>query len=254
MDGDLFDLSGKVALITGSSSGIGESTARLLAAYGAHVVVSSRKLDACEKVAESIRDEGGSAEAIELHVGDRQRIRRVVDEIVDVRGRLDILVNNAAVNPWIGAVWKLPESAWDKLLEVNLSGVFMTSVEAVKRMKEQGGGRIVNIGSRSGLRPDSGQVGYAITKTAVEGLTRAFARECGPLGITVNAVTPGVVETQMSAPVLDDREAYAKLIAITPLRRHASTEEISPAVLFLVSSAGSFVNGAVLRVDGGNTL
>ena len=251
MDTSLFDLSGKTALVTGASSGIGEATARLLAEQGAHVVVTSRKLEACEAVARSIREGGGRAEAMALHVGDRARIREVVARVDEENDGLDILVNNAGVNPWLGPVWETPESVYDKLLEVNLGGVFFASVEAVRRMKERAGGRIVNIGSMSGLRAEPDQAVYGTAKAAVEALTRAMAAECGPLGISVNAVAPGVIETPMSAPVFQDREAIEQLIQQTPMRRHGESSEIATAVLYLVSPAGSFVNGAVLRVDGG---
>ena len=226
MSTSLFDLSGKVALVTGASRGIGEAIARLLAEQGAHVIVSSRKFDDCKLVADSIRADGGNAEALACHVGSMDDITRTFDTIKEAHGRLDTLVNNAATNPYFGHILDTDLAAYSKTVEVNVRGYFFMSVEAGKLMREQGGGAIVNTASVSGLQPDPMQGIYAITKAAVINMTKAFAKECAPLGIRCNAILPGLTQTKFAGALFTHEEIYNEALKTIPMGRHAEPEEM----------------------------
>ncbi|MDO6868012.1 SDR family NAD(P)-dependent oxidoreductase [Klebsiella pneumoniae] len=187
----LFDLTGKVALVTGASRGIGEAIARLLAEQGALVIVSSRKLEDCEAVAADIRAQGGKAEALACHIGEMAQIEAAFAALRERHGRLDILVNNAAANPYFGHILDTPVEAFDKTMDVNMRGYFYMSVEGAKLMRESGGGAIVNTASVNGLTPGMLQGVYSVTKAAVISMTKAFAQECAEFNIRVNALLPG---------------------------------------------------------------
>ena len=250
----LFDLRGKVALVTGASRGIGAQTAKLLAEQGAHVIVSSRKLSDCESVVAQIREAGGSADAIACHVG---RMEDITSAFVSIRARhkrLDILVNNAATNPYFGHILDTDLTAFDKTVEVNLRGYFFMSVEAGKLMRENGSGVIVNTASVNALQPGDKQGIYSITKAAIVNMTRAFAKECGPLGIRVNALLPGLTKTRFAGALFDDATAYERTLAQIPLRRHAEPHEMAGTVRYLGSDASSYTNGECIVVDGGMTI
>jgi len=246
-----FDLSGRVAVVTGASRGIGEAIARLLAAHGARVVVSSRKQEGCEAVAASIRRQGHAAEAVACHIGELAQIEALFAHLDAAHGGLDILVNNAATNPYFGHILDTPESAFQKTVDVNLRGYFYMSVAAGRRMRERGKGAIVNVASVNAESPAEQQGIYSITKAAVVNMTRAFARECGPHGIRVNALLPGLTETRLAAALHEDQALHDYWVERTPLGRIAQPEEMAGAVLYLVSDAASFATGASLRVDGG---
>ena len=220
MSTNLFDLTGKIALVTGASRGIGEEIAKLLAQQGAYVIVSSRKLADCEAVAEGIRASGGKAEALACHVGRMEDIEAAFAQIRNTHGRLDILVNNAAANPYFGHILDTDLAAYEKTVEVNVRGYFFMSVEAGKMMRAQGGGAIVNTASVNALRPGDKQGIYSITKAAVVNMTRAFAKECGPLGIRVNALLPGLTKTKFAGALFEDKATYERWINEIPLRRH----------------------------------
>lgn len=254
MSTKLFDLSGRIALVTGASRGIGESIAKLFGEQGAHVIVSSRKLEECERVAQEIRAQGGSAEAVACHVGRMDDIARLFTRIRTEHGRLDILVNNAAANPYYGHILDTPLEAFDKVVEVNLRGYFYMSVEAGKLMREQYSGVIVNTASVNAIEPGVQQGIYSVSKAAVVSMTKAFAKECGSLGIRVNAILPGLTETKFAGAIFEDKELYEECVEAIPMRRHAQPEEMAGAVLYLVSDAASYTNGACLIVDGGLTL
>ncbi len=251
MKKDLFDLSGKIALVTGASRGIGEAAARLLAQHGAHVIVSSRKQEPCEAVAASIREEGGSAEGVACHVGNMEQIAAIVRHIREQHGRIDILVNNAAANPYFGHILDTDLGAFNKTVEVNLRGYFFMSVEAGKMMREQGGGVILNTASINGVRPGDMQGIYSITKAAVINMTKAFARECGPMGIRCNALLPGLTRTKFASALVENEDIYNHAIQQIPLRRHAEPEEMAGTILYLVSDASTYTNGSCVIVDGG---
>ncbi len=246
-----FDLDGKVALVAGGSRGIGEAIARILADYGAHVIVGSRKIEGCQAVADSIVAAGGKAEALACHLGDMIQIERTFKHIDDVHGRLDILVNNGVANPYYGHVLDTPVSAFEKTLEVNLRGYFYMSVFAAKRMRDTGGGAIVNVASANGITPGDKQAVYSITKAGILNMTRAFANECGEFNIRVNALIPGVTKTKFAQALHDDETFLAPARARTPLKRSAEPSEMAGAVLYLVSDAASYTTGSYVTVDGG---
>ena len=248
---DTFDLGGKVALVTGASRGIGEAIARLLAAHGAHVVVSSRKADACARVVSEIVAAGGNAEAMACHIGEPPQIADTMSRIEASHGRLDILVNNAATNPYFGPVVDIDLGAFQKTVDVNIRGFFVASCAAAKLMHKNGGGAIVNIASISGVVPGPNQGIYSITKAAVIGMTKVFAAECAQMGVRVNAVLPGITETRFTTALVEDEALLDQYLEHVPVGRVAQPEEIAGAVLYLVSHAASYTTGVCLPVDGG---
>jgi NAD(P)-dependent dehydrogenase (short-subunit alcohol dehydrogenase family) len=250
----MFDLSGKIAVVTGASRGIGEAIARLLAQQGAHVIVSSRKLDDCTRVAEDIKSTGGSAEAIACHVGRMEDIHRMFDHLRSVQGRLDILINNAATNPYYGHILETGLEAFEKTIDVNIRGYFFMSTEAGRMMKTQKSGSIVNVASINALQPGDGQGIYSISKAAVVNMTQAFAKECGPFGVRVNALLPGLTKTKFAGALLADDGLMNQALPRIALRRPAEPEEMAGSVLYLVSDAATYTTGACLVVDGGLTL
>lgn len=254
MSTNLFDLTDRIALVTGASRGIGEAIAKLLAQQGAHVIVSSRKLEECEHVAADIRAAGGSAEAFACHVGRMEDIAATFAHIREKHGRLDILVNNAAANPYFGHILDTDLAAYNKTVEVNVRGYFFMSVEAGKLMKERGRGAIVNTASVNALHPGDMQGIYSITKAAVVNMTKAFAKECGPLGIRVNALLPGLTRTKFAGALFENKDIYDQWVNNIPLRRHGEPSEMAGTVLYLVSDAASYTNGECIVVDGGLTV
>lgn len=254
MKTDLFDLDGKIALVTGASRGIGEAIARLLAQQGAHVLVSSRKAESCRAVVDAIRADGGSAEALACHVGDMDSIQAAFAVIREQHGHLDILVNNAATNPYFGNVLDTDLAAYNKTVDVNIRGYFFMSIEAGKLMREQGGGAIVNTASVNGLQPGMGQAIYSITKAAVINMTKVFAKECAPFGIRCNAILPGLTKTKFAGALFTNEGIYKQVVSGIPMGRHAEPSEMAGAVLYLVSKAGSYTTGECLVIDGGLTI
>ena len=253
MSKNVFDLTGKIALVTGASRGIGEEIARLLAQYGAHVIVSSRKLDGCQAVADSIVTAGGSAQGFPCHVGSMDDIAKIFEHIGNQHGKLDILINNAATNPYYGHILDTDMKAFQKTVDVNIRGYFFMSIEAGKMMRANGGGAIVNTASVAGIQPSPGQGIYAVTKAAVINMTRAFAGECGEDNIRVNALLPGLTKTKFAGALFDNEEFYAEAVRGIPLKRHATPGEMAGVVLMMVSDAGSYLTGESITVDGGMT-
>ena len=254
MTTQLFDLTGKIALVTGASRGIGEEIAKLLAEQGAHVIVSSRKLDGCQVVADAIVAQGGSAEAFACHVGNMDDITAVFAHIKDTHGKLDILVNNAATNPYFGHILDTDLAAYNKTVDVNIRGYFFMSIEGGKLMKAGGGGAIVNTASVNALEPGPMQGIYSITKAAVVNMTQAFAKELAPLGIRVNALLPGLTKTKFAGALFSADEFYQEAIKGIPMGRHAEPQEMAATVLYLVSDASTYTTGACIVVDGGMTI
>lgn len=251
MTSELFDLGGKVALVTGASRGIGEATARLLAGFGAHVVVSSRKQEACEQVAASIRDAGGQATALAAHIGDRDSVAALFASLDAAGLAPDILVNNAAANPFFGHVLEMDAGAFDKTVDVNIRGYFQCSQEAARRMKAKGGGAIVNVASVNAVRPAPGQLVYSMTKAAIVSMTQGFAKECAGFGIRVNAVLPGLTDTHFASAITKNDKLMGMMTKMIPMGRAAEPTEIAPTIAFLCTPAAAYVTGAVYAVDGG---
>lgn len=254
MSTNLFDLTGKIALVTGASRGIGEAIAKLLAEQGAHVIVSSRKIEGCQAVADAITDAGGSAEAFACHIGDLEDISKTFAHIREKHGKLDILVNNAATNPYFGHILDTDLAAYQKTVDVNIRGYFFMSIEGGKLMRETGGGSIINTASVNALQPGDMQGIYSITKAAVVNMTKAFAKECGALGIRCNALLPGFTETKFAGALFTQEDIYNEAMKKIPMRRHAQPEEMAGTVLYLASEASSYTNGECIVVDGGMTI
>jgi NAD(P)-dependent dehydrogenase (short-subunit alcohol dehydrogenase family) len=245
-----FSLNGKIALVTGSSRGIGEAIAVTLSDYGAHCLLVSRKAEALQKVADKIAARGGKADVLPCHVGDLKQIEALFQQIRERYGTLNILVNNAVTNPFFGEMVDADEGVWDKTFSVNLKGPFFMIKHAAKLMMESGGGSIVNTSSVNGITPALFQGIYSITKAGVICMTKAFAKELATKNIRVNALLPGLVETKF-ARALFEKEIYDYIIKMIPMGRHAQPREMAGAVLYLVSDAASYTTGAVLVVDGG---
>lgn len=248
-----FSLEGKVAIVTGASRGIGEAIARTFAENGAKVVLASRKQESLDAVAASIEESGGEALPIACHTGHMDMIDALFDKVMDAYGRVDVLVNNAAANPYFGAALNCPENAYDKTFEVNTKGYFFMSQKAGRIMVEQKSGSIVNIASIAGLRGSPMQAVYGMTKAAVIQMTRAFAKELGSEGVRCNAICPGLTETHFAEVLINTEEIYNIALKGIPLNRHAQPVELAGAALYLASDASSFTTGSILVVDGGNT-
>ncbi|HZP11840.1 MAG TPA: SDR family oxidoreductase [Nevskiaceae bacterium] len=247
----MFDLSGKIALVTGASRGIGESIARTLASHGAHVIVSSRKAADCERVADEIRKAGGKADVIACHIGELDAIKNLWAEIDAKLGRIDILVNNAAANPYFGPILDTDVTAFQKTIDVNIRGYFFMSVEASKRMAKQGGGAIVNVASVAGIVPGAFMGIYSVTKAAVISMTKAFAQELGAKKIRVNALLPGLTATKFAGALVQNDQIRKEAEKQISLHRVATPDEMAGAVLYLCSPAASYTTGLEMIVDGG---
>lgn len=251
---DNFNLDGKVALVTGASRGIGAAIAERLAERGAHVIVSSRKLDGCQSVVDDLMAKGQRAEALACNIGDMAQIESVFEHIDRAHKGLDILVNNAATNPYYGDILETELRAFEKTVDVNIRGYFYMSAYAGKRMRERGGGAILNVASVNAVSPGDKQGIYSITKAAIVNMTKAFAKECGPHGIRVNALLPGLTETKFAAALHTNEALLAHWLEDVPLGRMAQPEEMADAALYLVSDASSYVTGSCMVVDGGQLI
>lgn len=247
-----FDLAGSTAVVTGASRGIGEAVARLLAACGAHVVVSSRRQAACDEVAASITGQGGRATAIAAHIGEPSDIERLYEALDARKVVADIVVNNAAANPHFGPMCDQSLSSFQKTVDVNLRGYFWSTVQAARRMVAAGrAGTIVNVASVNARRSAPGQGVYSMTKAGIVSLTEGFARELGPGGVRVNAVLPGLTDTRFAGALTSDPALLARMLKQIPLGRIAQPQEIAPTIAFLCSPAAAYVTGASFTVDGG---
>jgi NAD(P)-dependent dehydrogenase (short-subunit alcohol dehydrogenase family) len=247
------DMTGKIALVNGASRGIGEAIARGLASCGAEVVLSSRSLEGVQAVADSIIEDGGKAVARACHAGSLEDIGELFDWLRERFGRLDILVNNAATSPYYGPAVGLPPEAFDKTVEVNLKGPYYMICQAIPLMEASGGGSIVNVSSISGLIPMEGQSVYGMSKAGLISLTRTFAKEYGKMGIRVNAILPGLVETRFASALIEN-PAIQKWMSRLPAGRAGQPEDMVGGVLYLASDASAYTTGTTLVMDGGATL
>ncbi len=250
----LFDISGKVAIITGASRGIGQAIAQEFAKAGAKVVVSSRKQETLDTVAKAIKADGGEAIGIAAHNGTKDDLYALVDKTVEHYGTIDIVVNNAATNPHFGTILDAEDSFWQKTIEVNLMGNVWLTQAAVKVMRENDGGKIINVASIAGLNPGQFQGIYSVTKAAVISLTKTLAMELGSENIQVNAIAPGLIQTKFAKTLWDNPDLMEQVLAKTPAGRIGQPIEIAGLALYLASSASDFTTGAVFVADGGITL
>lgn len=251
---ELFDLSGKVAIVTGSSKGIGKAIAQGLAAHGARVVVSSRKADACQKVVEEIEAGGGQAVSIPCHIGHKDQLQNLVEETRSKWGQIDIVVGNAAVNPFFGSSLDIPDSAFDKVMASNIRSHHWLCQLVVPEMRQRRDGVIILVSSTGGLRGSRYLGAYAISKAADMQMVRNLAVEFGPDNVRVNCIAPGLVKTDFARALWEDEERAAAQSAITPLRRLGEPVDIAGAAVFLSSPAAAWMTGQTLVVDGGITV
>jgi NAD(P)-dependent dehydrogenase (short-subunit alcohol dehydrogenase family) len=249
------DFTGKIAVVTGGSRGIGESIARALASLGAEVVLVSRKIEGLKEVEDKIKADGGKAISMPCNTGKMDEIEKLFTQIKSKYDKIDILVNNSATNPFFGTNIEAPESAWDKTHDVNLKGYFFVTQQAARIMRDKGvSGSIINIGSVNGLSPAPMQGVYSITKAGVISMTKSWARELAPFKIRVNAVLPGMTDTKFSSVMTTNEEILNKMILPKiPMGRIAQPDEMAGAVVYLASDASSYTTGIYLIVDGGMT-
>ncbi len=247
-------MTGRVALITGSSRGIGRAIAERMAEAGAKVVVSSRKAEACEEVAAGIRARGGSAIAHAASISDKAALRGLVDRTLAEWGRIDVLVCNAAVNPYFGPLLSITDEAFDKIMASNVrSNVWLCSM-VIPQMAERGDGSVIVVSSIAGVKGNTHLGAYGISKAADLQLVRNLAVEWGPKNVRVNAIAPAIIRTDFARKLWEDPEIYAAAVRGYPLRRIGEPDEVAGPAIFLASKAGSFITGAVLMVDGGMTI
>jgi len=251
----LFDLRGKVAIVTGSTRGIGLAIVRRFAQHGARVVVSSRTADACVTVADDINHvHPGAALAVPCHIGHKDQLQSLVDHTTTALGPVDVLVANAAVNPWAGPMAEIPDEAFDKVMATNIRSNHWLASMVVPGMKARGGGSIIFVSSIGGLIGTDVLGAYAMSKAAELQLARNLAVEHGPDNIRANAIAPGMVRTDFARHLWEDPATLVRATERSPLRRIAEPDEIAGAAVFLASTAGSFVTGQTIVIDGGSTV
>jgi len=241
-------------LVTGASRGIGRAVAAAFAQAGAHVAITGRKPDTLIATAAEISDGGRAVVAMPCHQGHADEISKLFNQIDLAWGRIDVAVINAATNPVLAPLLQTERSAWDKVIEVNLTGAFLTAQAAARRMVEQRSGAIVFISSIAAFDPVPGLGAYSVTKAGIVALSKVLAKELAPRGVRVNTVAPGLIETQLSRALIDNKAIHAQLVAAIPLGRHGQPEDVVGAILFLASDAAAYVTGQVLVVDGGSRM
>ena len=247
-----FSLEGKVAIITGASRGIGEAIARAFVLHGAKVVLASRKIDGVGGVAESI---GAAAFAVAAHTGKEEDCKRLVSKAIEHFGKVDVLVNNAATNPYFGPMLDIDMGAWDKTFEVNLKGYFWMAREVAKHLQGRSApGSIVSVASVAGMEAAPLQGVYGMTKSAIMSMTKTLAFELAGSKIRVNAIAPGLVKTRFASAIVENEDLSKEVMRKTPLGRCGEPDEIAGGVVFLASDAANYVTGHTLVIDGGMTI
>jgi len=250
----MFDLTGKVAIVTGSTRGIGRAIAEAFCEAGAKVVISSRKPEACEAVAEEMKAKGHDVIAVPCHVGRVEQLQALVDTTLQTWGRIDVLVCNAATNPVYGPMHEVSEDAFDKVMSTNLKSVFLLCNMVVPGMAERGGGSVILISSIAGIRGNPVIGVYGISKAAEAGLARNLAVEWGPKGVRANAIAPGLIATDFAKALTDDPVRKQRAEQQTPLRRIGDPRDIAGVALFLATDASAYVTGQTIVADGGETI
>ena len=251
---DLFSLQDKVAVVTGSSRGIGKAIAEAMAAAGAKVVISSRKAAPCEAVAEAINAGGGEAMALACNISEKAQLRALVDGTIERWGRIDALVCNAAVNPYFGPLAEIPDEAYDKTMNTNLRSNLWLCNMVIPQMATRGGGAVILISSIAAFKGHGNLGVYALSKAADNQLARSLAVEWGRSNLRVNCIAPGLVRTDMARALWEDPDRLAQALEGYPLGRIGEPEDIAGAAVFLASRAGNFVTGQTLLIDGGTTV
>ncbi len=252
-----FSLQGKIAVVTGGSRGIGKAIAQGFAKAGARVVVTSRKIDDLKSVASEIKSFGGDAVPIQSHLGKIEEIQKMVDTVMDKFGRIDILANNAGASPAMASVLDAEERLWETIMNLNLKGVYFTSQAVARIMKKQGGGKIINIASIDGFKPEMGVSVYSISKAGVRMITRAFASELAPYNIQVNTIAPGPIDTKMmnshwfNLTPEEAKKAKDETGKMVPAGRIGDPDDIAGAAIYLASDASNYTTGSEIIIDGG---
>lgn len=250
----LFDLRGKVAIITGSSRGLGLASAQGMAAHGAKVVISGRKLDACEAAAAGIREAGGEAIALSCNIGRKEELQRTVDAALQAWGRVDIVMANAAIHPWVGSVLDLKDETFNKFMQVNVQSSIWLAQMTVPGMIERGYGRFILVASIVGLLGDPVTGTYGLTKAADMQFVRNMANEFASKGITANCIAPGTFKTEMARSQWEDPSMVQWYEGRNPSRRFGEVDEIAGLAVLLASPSGGYINGQTIAVDGGHTV
>ena len=249
----LFQLDNKVAIVTGASKGIGEAMARGLAEFGAKVVISSRKRESVDAVAESFQNDGLEAIAITANMGNVEEAQTLIDQTVDAYGGIDIIINNAAANPVFGPIQNTEERAFDKILDVNLKGPFELCKKAYPILKQRGGGSIINISSIGGLTPERGIGIYSVSKAGLINLTKVMAQDWGADNIRVNAICPGLIKTKFSEALWGNEPILDRFLQQIPLNRVGTSDDVAGLAVYLASDAAAYCTGGVYLIDGGYT-
>lgn len=247
----LFDLTGKVILVTGATRGIGLACAELLAMQGATLIISSRKQESCDAVASQLTQAGCKAIGMACHLGEMDQIHQIWKDIEERFGQINVVVNNGATNPHFGPIYDTDLTAFQKTCDVNIRGYFYMCSLASKLMAKHGGGSIINVASVNGVIPGLYQGIYSITKAAVISMTKAFAKECSGMKVRVNAILPGATDTKFASALIQNEAILQSLLTHVPMNRVAKPTEMAGTVLYLASEASSYTTGACINVDGG---
>lgn len=254
MNNPLFDMTGKVALITGSTKGIGRSIAEEMARLGAKVVISSRKAEACKQVANELKSQGFEAMAIPCHVGKKDDLQNLVNKTNEAWGTIDVLVCNAATNPVYGPTSEMTDEAWDKIMDTNVKGSFWLTNMVLPQMAEQGEGAVVMLSSIAGIRGNTTIGTYGVSKAAEAALARNLAVEWGPKGVRINSIAPGLIKTDFAKALWEDPVRVKRAEDKTPLRRIGDPVDIAGLAVFLSTKASAYITGQTIVADGGETI